>query len=76
MPQSLKSLPPCLLGLLIYSERATRYWAALAREWYGYEIGGDSEQVEWMHLIIADPRQHGAWASRDHMEVGGMNYGS
>lgn len=64
------------MPLLFLSEHATRQWATLAQEWYGYELGKDSEQVEGMHAIIDDPRRHAAWASRSQMEVGSPNYGS
>ncbi|KAF8496101.1 hypothetical protein JB92DRAFT_2991416 [Gautieria morchelliformis] len=57
-------------------EHATRQWATLAEEWYGYELGEDSEQVKMMHAIIDNPRQHAAWASREHLAVGDLNYQS
>lgn len=58
------------------SEHATRQWATLAREWYGYELGKDSEQVAGMQALIDNPRQYPAWASKNHMEVGDLQYGS
>ena len=66
----------CSLTCIILSEQATRYWATLARDWYGYELGKDSEEVERIQPIVEDPRQHPVWASRDHTEVGDLNYGS
>ncbi|KAG7445775.1 SET domain-containing protein [Guyanagaster necrorhizus] len=50
---------------------AARAWATVAAEWYGYELGQDSEQVANMGAIIARPEAHYAWGTREHLIVGG-----
>jgi hypothetical protein len=53
------------------SENATSAWSKLAAEWFGYELGVDSEQV-WDALAVAgSPKTHQAWASGKRMMVGG-----
>ncbi|KAL1711292.1 hypothetical protein EV715DRAFT_298322 [Schizophyllum commune] len=37
------------------AESATRAWAALAREWYAYELGVDSAGVEEAEGVLSDP---------------------
>ncbi|KAF8574326.1 hypothetical protein K439DRAFT_1654504 [Ramaria rubella] len=55
-------------------EPATREWADLAQEWYGYELGEDSEQVENIRIFVDNPQQHVVWGTRDRMNVGGPNH--
>lgn len=52
-----------------FSERATRQWAALAQEWYSYELGADSEQVATMLALLENPRRHYAWGTRERINV-------
>ncbi|KAF8237124.1 hypothetical protein L208DRAFT_1431725 [Tricholoma matsutake] len=48
-----------------YSDAAgVREWAELAIEWYTYELGGDSEQVQEMKLVVKDPESHAGWGVR------------
>jgi hypothetical protein len=44
-------------------------WAKVGEEWFGYEVGVDSEQVEDMRRLQSDPMGHPAWASRQAMKV-------
>jgi hypothetical protein len=53
------------------SAMGTQEWAALAVAWYGYELGGDSEQVAEMGAIAADGTRHPRWGSRGGEAVGG-----
>jgi hypothetical protein len=55
------------------SGAAVAEWAGIAAEWYGYELGGDSEQVEEMVSIQERPRVHPAWGSRGRVDVGGFS---
>ncbi|KAG6907850.1 hypothetical protein DXG01_007114 [Tephrocybe rancida] len=50
---------------------ATSEWAELATVWYGYELGGDSEQAREMAGIMSTPRSHYAWGSREPQTIGG-----
>ncbi|CAL1713363.1 unnamed protein product [Somion occarium] len=50
---------------------AAREWAALALEWYAYELGADSEQAHEMQNVIADAEKHPVWGSRHEEHVGG-----
>ncbi|TFK40697.1 hypothetical protein BDQ12DRAFT_601150, partial [Crucibulum laeve] len=50
---------------------AAREWAQTAIEWYTYEIGGDSEELEEMQVVVARPESHRAWGSRERRSVGG-----
>ncbi|KZT28875.1 hypothetical protein NEOLEDRAFT_1086618 [Neolentinus lepideus HHB14362 ss-1] len=50
---------------------ALREWARVAVEWYGYELGEDSEQVKEMEEVMLRPEKHRAWATRTEMTVGG-----
>jgi len=50
---------------------ATREWAELAIEWYTYELGLDSEQVDEMIEVVVKPQNHPGWGTRELMEVGG-----
>lgn len=50
---------------------ATRQWAELSVEWYGYELGRDSEQVREMANVAVKPQSHPGWGSREKLEVGG-----
>lgn len=52
--------------------QATRAWAEVASEWYGYELGGDSPQVEEMRRVVAEPMLHGMWGQRQRELVGGL----
>ncbi|KAE9407402.1 SET domain-containing protein, partial [Gymnopus androsaceus JB14] len=47
----------------------TKAWARLAEEWFGYEVGVDSEQVQDMRTLQSKPEGHPAWASRQPMQV-------
>ncbi|KAL1736883.1 hypothetical protein EV714DRAFT_279392 [Schizophyllum commune] len=49
---------------------ATRAWAALAREWYAYELGVDSPEVEEAERVLSDPTAHPAWGTRQRLAVG------
>lgn len=40
-------------------------------EWYGHELGYDSEQVQDMIRIVIDPRSHPEWGSREVQRIGG-----
>ncbi|KAJ3711715.1 hypothetical protein C8R42DRAFT_595407 [Lentinula raphanica] len=48
---------------------STRAWARVAEEWFGYELGVDSEQVSEMRQLETQPESHPAWASRQAMRV-------
>lgn len=50
---------------------ATREWAELAIEWYSYELGLDSEQVDEMVEVVVKPQSHPGWGTREPLEVGG-----
>ncbi|KAG6900388.1 hypothetical protein C0993_011376 [Termitomyces sp. T159_Od127] len=50
---------------------ATIEWAKLAIEWYGYELGYDSEQVQDLTRTAIDPRSHREWGSRETQRIGG-----
>ncbi|RDB17815.1 SET domain-containing protein 5 [Hypsizygus marmoreus] len=50
---------------------ATREWAKKSVEWYGYELGRDSLQVHEMKGVVASPKRHPAWGSRERLKVGG-----
>lgn len=58
------------MGAEICSASATSAWAKLASRWYAIELGRDSEQVEEMKRMVADPQQHQSWATREPAEVG------
>ncbi|KAK0187869.1 hypothetical protein F5146DRAFT_731719 [Armillaria mellea] len=60
-----------LVSLSHSDASATRAWAKVAAEWYGYELGQDSEQVTNMLAIIARPEAHYAWGTREQLVVGG-----
>ncbi|KAF5361020.1 hypothetical protein D9756_004833 [Leucocoprinus leucothites] len=51
---------------------ATREWAQIAVEWYSYEVGADSEQVEEMRQVALQPEGHSAWGTHRRLDVGGM----
>ncbi|KAI0698086.1 hypothetical protein BC835DRAFT_688817 [Cytidiella melzeri] len=51
---------------------AVRVWARLAREWYTYELGADSEQAEGMAVLFEHPERHSGWATRRAEIVGGL----
>ncbi|TRM61145.1 hypothetical protein BD626DRAFT_406364 [Schizophyllum amplum] len=53
-----------------HDERAARSWAALAKQWYTYELGADSAEVEETMRIMADPTSHPAWGTRQRLSVG------
>ncbi|KAF5350822.1 hypothetical protein D9757_013544 [Collybiopsis confluens] len=44
-------------------------WAKVAEEWFGYEVGVDSVQVEEMRAVQARPESHTAWGNRLAMRV-------
>ncbi|KAJ4481874.1 hypothetical protein J3R30DRAFT_3287137 [Lentinula aciculospora] len=48
---------------------STKAWARVAEEWFGYEVGVDSEQVLEMRALQTYPEGHLAWASRQAMQV-------
>ncbi|KAJ3999858.1 hypothetical protein F5050DRAFT_1851328 [Lentinula boryana] len=48
---------------------STKAWAKVAEEWFGYEVGVDSEQVLQMQMLQIQPEGHPAWASRKAMRV-------
>ncbi|KAF5362840.1 hypothetical protein D9758_007114 [Tetrapyrgos nigripes] len=50
---------------------ATKEWSRLAAEWFGIELGSDSEQVMQMKGFVAQPMGHPAWGTRQVAEVGG-----
>ncbi|KAG6903287.1 hypothetical protein C0995_000182 [Termitomyces sp. Mi166 len=54
---------------------ATIEWAELAMEWYGYELGYDSEQAQNTARIVIDPRSHPEWGSREVQRIGGPDRG-
>lgn len=54
----------------MYSKVATKGWAELAKKWYTYELGPDSEQTGEMEDVIAHPERHRVWRMRDHEIVG------
>ncbi|KAK0201988.1 hypothetical protein DFS33DRAFT_1351269 [Desarmillaria ectypa] len=60
-----------LVSLSHSDASAARAWAKIAAEWYGYELGQDSEQVANMGAIIARPETHYVWGTRGHLIVGG-----
>ncbi|KAK0464306.1 uncharacterized protein EV420DRAFT_1036375 [Desarmillaria tabescens] len=60
-----------LVALSHSDASAARAWAKAAAEWYGYELGQDSEQVANMGAIISKPEVHHAWGTRVHLIVGG-----
>ncbi|KAF8635948.1 hypothetical protein AX15_000115 [Amanita polypyramis BW_CC] len=43
---------------------ATRRWATIAVQWYGYEVGPDSTLVREMQAVAIDPTGHGTWGTR------------
>ncbi|KIJ54906.1 hypothetical protein M422DRAFT_152563 [Sphaerobolus stellatus SS14] len=49
---------------------ATREWATLSQEWFGYELGQDSEQVASMAILAEAPRRHSVWGTRERVNVG------
>ncbi|KAJ3545335.1 hypothetical protein NM688_g5636 [Phlebia brevispora] len=49
---------------------AVRAWAELAKKWYTYEVGADSEQVRWIREVLANPIKHQMWGSREEEIVG------
>ncbi|KAK0244024.1 hypothetical protein EDD85DRAFT_806503 [Armillaria nabsnona] len=60
-----------LVSLSHSDASAALAWAKVAAEWYGYELGQESEQVANMMAIIARPEAHHAWGTREHLIVGG-----
>jgi len=50
---------------------ATEAWARLADEWFSYETGPDSPQVQSMREVVRNPKVHPSWDSREFMLVGG-----
>lgn len=52
------------------SKDAVRAWAELAKEWYTYELGADSEQVQTMRGVLANPTSHQMWGARGKEDVG------
>ena len=50
---------------------AVQEWATLGLEWYAYELGADSEQVREMKDVIANPRLHPVWGTKQELRVGG-----
>ncbi|GJJ15688.1 hypothetical protein Clacol_009966 [Clathrus columnatus] len=51
---------------------ACRQWARLSAEWYGYELGRDSNQTLRMIQISLNPTSHPYWGeSRKKTEIGG-----
>ena len=56
---------------LFHSKEAACKWAKLAAEWFGYELGKDSNFVRNMRMVVGDPRQHQSWGTRESMNVGG-----
>lgn len=59
-----------LTARTVHSEDATRAWAQLAKEWYTYELGHDSQQVQQILGILEKPRSHVMWRTRGREEVG------
>ncbi|KAL1742041.1 hypothetical protein HDZ31DRAFT_44110, partial [Schizophyllum fasciatum] len=53
-----------------HDARAARAWAALAGEWYAYEVGADSAEAAEAARVLADPRAHPAWGTRQRLAVG------
>ncbi|KAH8104497.1 hypothetical protein BXZ70DRAFT_590873 [Cristinia sonorae] len=51
--------------------QATRQWAEVAQEWFGYELGKDSAQTQEMRKIVAQPMSHSVWGTRGGERVGG-----
>ncbi|KAK7464709.1 hypothetical protein VKT23_005915 [Stygiomarasmius scandens] len=49
---------------------ATEEWARLAVEWFGIELGSDSEQAQRMKSLAAHPMGHAVWGSRKVEKVG------
>ncbi|THV04461.1 SET domain-containing protein [Dendrothele bispora CBS 962.96] len=49
---------------------ATQEWARLAVEWFGIELGSDSEQVRRIEEVVNQPRSHAAWGTRKAEKVG------
>lgn len=55
----------------IGSEAATKQWALLAQEWFGYELGQDSTPVADMRSFVENPRLNPNWGTRnEHLNVG------
>ncbi|GJJ15739.1 hypothetical protein Clacol_010017 [Clathrus columnatus] len=52
-------------------EDAVRQWGLLAQEWFGYELGQDSNSVTNMHPIVENPRRSPTWGTRERLNVGG-----
>lgn len=55
---------------LIFSALAVRSWMTKAITWTRIELGADSERLEGMLSVAADPKAHRAWGSRPVMHVG------
>lgn len=58
-----------------HSRIATQAWARKAVEWFSYEIGMDSYQVNDLSAIVEHPERHRAWGTRESVEVGGPSNG-
>ena len=42
----------------------------MAKEWYAYELGADSPEVEEAERVLSDPTAHPAWGTRQRLAVG------
>ncbi|KAF4617399.1 hypothetical protein D9613_006017 [Agrocybe pediades] len=49
---------------------ATQAWARKAVEWFSYEIGPDTTQVQSLLMVIERPELHKAWGTRPTLMVG------
>ena len=45
----------------------------MAVEWFSYEIGADTPQVEEMKMVMVRPQSYRAWGTRQVLAVGGPN---
>ena len=43
----------------------------MAKEWYAYELGVDSPEVDEVERVLSDPTAHPAWGTRQRLAVGG-----
>lgn len=59
------------LDIDVFSAESAQQWAQLARKWYSFELGSDSEQAREMERIVAEPRSHLVWGNKKHQNVGG-----
>ncbi|KAH8822137.1 hypothetical protein DL96DRAFT_1620305 [Flagelloscypha sp. PMI_526] len=51
-------------------EEATREWSRLAYHWSTIERGSDSERAVRSKIIIANPKKHHMWGTRNQLNVG------